>query len=267
MADLPTALALFDQFKKASQEEPLDASKALSLLAQLKIAMTKFTSLPPSSVQSPTMQQELLFAREVLELATMLSIRMQDLAAIERNVAQLKTYYFDYSALLQLTPSQRQFPILGLNLLRLLAQNRIAEFHTELELISQDHYSNVYIKFPILIEQYLMEGSYNKIVSARDDIPADSYRFLMDILLHTVRDEIADCTQKAYEFVPVADMMRTLLMFTSDSEFQTYVKQRGWRLENGLVHFQSKADGRLEVPSLKLITQTLAYAKELERIV
>ena len=37
-----------------------------------------------------------------------------------------------------LQPSQQQHLITGLNLLRLLVQNRIAEFHTELELIPQE---------------------------------------------------------------------------------------------------------------------------------
>ena len=36
-----------------------------------------------------------------------------------------------------LSPSKQQNLITGLNLLRLLVQNRIAEFHTELELIPQ----------------------------------------------------------------------------------------------------------------------------------
>ena len=35
-------------------------------------------------------------------------------------------------------PSQNEQLIAGLNLLRLLVQNRIAEFHTELELIPQE---------------------------------------------------------------------------------------------------------------------------------
>lgn len=37
-----------------------------------------------------------------------------------------------------LQPSKQQNLITGLNLLRLLVQNRIAEFHTELELIPQE---------------------------------------------------------------------------------------------------------------------------------
>ena len=37
-----------------------------------------------------------------------------------------------------LPDSQQEYPIIGLNLLRLLVQNRTAEFHTELELLSPE---------------------------------------------------------------------------------------------------------------------------------
>lgn len=50
-----------------------------------------------------------------------------------RNLNQLKPYYSDLRHLLP--PSQHEHTILGLNLLSLLAQNRIAEFHVELELL------------------------------------------------------------------------------------------------------------------------------------
>ena len=52
---------------------------------------------------------------------------------------------------------------LGLNLLRLLAQGRISDFHIELEAIGSQHLKNIYISHPIAIEQALMEGSYNKV--------------------------------------------------------------------------------------------------------
>lgn len=44
--------------------------------------------------------------------------------------------------------------LLGLNLLFLLSQNRVAEFHTELErLPAKDIQTNVYIKHPVSLEQ------------------------------------------------------------------------------------------------------------------
>lgn len=79
-----------------------------------------------------------------------------------RYMAQLKCYYFDYQNCLE--ESAYKYQLLGLNLLFLLSQNRVAEFHTELELLPMEHIQNdVYIRHPLSIEQYLMEGSYNKV--------------------------------------------------------------------------------------------------------
>jgi 26S proteasome regulatory subunit N12 len=58
-----------------------------------------------------------------------------------------------------------KYELLGLNLLWLLTQNRVAEFHTELELLSpNDIQKNVFIRYPVCLEQYLMEGCYNKVL-------------------------------------------------------------------------------------------------------
>lgn len=54
---------------------------------------------------------------------------------------------------------------MGLNLLFLLSQNRVAEFNTELELLPCNIIeTNIYIKHPVAVEQYFMEGSYNKVM-------------------------------------------------------------------------------------------------------
>lgn len=70
---------------------------------------------------------------QVLELAVLLSVKQSDEAAFERNFAQLRVYYADARTLLP--PSDQEATLTGLNLLRLLVQNRIAEFHTELEVV------------------------------------------------------------------------------------------------------------------------------------
>lgn len=80
------------------------------------------------------------------------------------------------------------YPLLGLNLLCLLAQGRISDFHMHLELIDPALINdNIYIKHPVKIEQSLMEGSYNKVWSARQDVPAEEYLVFMDILMNTIR--------------------------------------------------------------------------------
>ena len=87
--------------------------------------------------------------------------------------------------------------LLGLNLLCLLAQNRVAEFHTELERLPANEIdNNVYIRHPVSLEQNIMEGSYNKDLLAKGNVPAESYNFFIDILMDTVRNEIASCLDK-----------------------------------------------------------------------
>jgi 26S proteasome regulatory subunit N12 len=162
--------------------------EAQQLLGKLKVFMLSFSSLPPASPAAPSaaQQQELLLAREVLEHGALLAIKAMDIPAFERYVAQLKIYYSDCAKTLPESP--RQYPILGLNLLRLLAQNRIAEFHTELELIPTElQATNIYIKFPSQLEQHIMEGSYNKILSAkRDGLFSNECTYFMDMLIGTV---------------------------------------------------------------------------------
>ena len=108
-------------------------------------------------------------------------------------------------------------------LLRLLAQNRIAEFHTELELIPTElQHSNIYIKYPAQLEQHIMEGSYNKVLSAKNEgVFQKEGMYFMDMLVDTVREEIADCSEKAYASIKAADL-QGLLMFTSAKELSEF---------------------------------------------
>lgn len=64
--------------------------------------------------------------------------------------------------------SANKYQLLGLNLLFLLSQNRVSEFHTELELLPQEIiHTNEFIRHPLALEQCLMEGSYYKIFRAK----------------------------------------------------------------------------------------------------
>lgn len=67
--------------------------------------------------------------------------------------------------------------------------------------------ANIHISHPVAMEQFLMEGSYNKIFLSKDDVPAASYTFFMDILLDTVRGEICSCAEKTYEQISVSSGM------------------------------------------------------------
>jgi 26S proteasome regulatory subunit N12 len=115
--------------------------------------------------------------------------------------------------------SERYFSILGLNLLRLLAQNRIADFHSQLvsprrplgirdlsvqadrvctaqETVSTDALASAPVQFPVQVEQAMMEGSYKKassryhpaqVLDMRNNLPLPSYGVFMDMLKETLR--------------------------------------------------------------------------------
>ncbi|KAK9829073.1 hypothetical protein WJX72_003760 [[Myrmecia] bisecta] len=253
----------FEQFKAAINKGDLQSAKRL--LSGLKLSLTKLPALPPFFEKTPSAQQELLLARDVLEHAVSLSVKLQDEAAFERNFLQLKTYYTDTRGVLP--PSQQEPLINGLNLLRLLVQNRIAEFHTELELLSTKEQQSPFVSHAINLEQRLMEGAYNKVLEARRNVPHESYTYFMEKLLTTVRDEIAGCSERAYAHLALPDAKK-LMLFDSDQQALQYAQERGWAVKDGKVFFQMQEDKQAsDLPALDLINHSLTYARELERIV
>mmetsp|Transcript_1270 Transcript_1270/g.4237 ORF Transcript_1270/g.4237 Transcript_1270/m.4237 type:complete len:267 (-) Transcript_1270:145-945(-) len=254
-----------DAFKKAcGGRDPANAEK---LLGALKVKLLQFPSLPPTFQQTPNAQQELALARDVLEHAVLLGVSTRNDVAFERNFLQLKPYYTDAAPLLP--PSQRQSLLVGLNLLRLLVANRVADFHTELELIDQATQRDPRIKFVVDLEQCLMEGAYNKILSARQGAPTADYGPFLEALTATVQGELAGCAEVAYASLDAKEAQK-MLKLPSQKELAALASERGWTVEGGVVHFggADKPDLKAsDIPSLQLIGQQLSYAKELELIV
>lgn len=249
-----------------------DLEECARTLAKLKLALIELDLLSPHSVLTGEVggeeRRKLLVARETVELAALLSVKRKDLAAFERHVAQAKVYYQDARGVID--QSEREYMILGLNLLFLLAHNRIAEFHTELELIPQEGLAHYYIQHPIKLEQHIMEGSYNKVMKAKEDVPAESYAFFMELLMGAVREQIACCIEESFPFVQRADAKK-LLDVRGDAELDALVEERGWTSEGGVFRFSraesQHAAGSIPVMASTVIQRTFDYATELERIV
>jgi len=255
---------LFTELKKAFRNEEEDKCKLL--LAQLKIALVQNGLLPPSPNASKT---DLGVAREILEVGAFFSIRSRDVPSFDRYYSQLQTFYDDYRQVLP--PSPREHPVRGLQLIRLLTQNRIADFHTALEglpISSEQVAADEYLSHPVRLERWLMEGSYAKVWSAREDAPTDEYEFFVDELMGTIRNEIASCEEAAYDSLPLKDAA-TLLFFTNQSELLRFAEGRRWHVDltGGRITFAKTGEDTQEIPKEKLIAQSLIYARELEAIV
>ncbi|KAJ8667630.1 hypothetical protein QAD02_009293 [Eretmocerus hayati] len=264
-AALKDVAAKTQVLKQEWTKTPCNLQKCGELLNQLKIGLTQISFLPTNDTAS---DKELLIARDILEIGVQWSIASQDIPSFERYMAQLKCYYFDYES--SLPESAYKYQLLGLNLLFLLSQNRVAEFHTELELLPADCIqSNIYIRHPLSLEQYLMEGSYNKIFLAKGNVPAASYNFFIDILLNTVRNEIGACMESAFDKISVKEAAR-MLNLSSEKETIQFCTTRKWsQSKDGYFYFGTTNEKKIEepIPSADLVTLAIDYARELEMIV
>lgn len=92
----------------------------------------------------------------------------------DTETAKLKPFYIDYST--ELPPSPNKSAVRGLNLLFLLVENRLAEFHSELELMGDEERAEPCVVFPVRLEQYLMVGSYDQVRAGFNRLPAEVRR-------------------------------------------------------------------------------------------
>lgn len=277
------AKAMFASLKQAFETEPCDYAKCESQLAQLKLQI-----FAGEAGQDPSLM------REMLELACFLSIRREDIDGFERNVAQLKMCY--ESSQQQSPPSTQKHPIIGLYLLHLLAADRISDFHLELELISMNDHENLYIKQPIQLERYLMEGNYEKILESKKDMPQMYYSFFMERLLDTVRQKVGASLEQSYNHLPAQKAAGMLILndVAALQEFAIKENERKareetddtmqdatpasltrrspvglvrWEVRDGNLHFKLTEQKRLELQPLEIMRHTIGYATDLERIV
>lgn len=261
MAD---AKALLNDLSGQVQAKDIESGKIT--LTKLKIWMLDI----PSGQAAPL--ESVILAANSLELGVLLSVADDDLDAFARNMSQLKPYYAALSSsdAASTTNTERKCHVLGLNLMHLLVDNRLSEFHAELELLAEEEASTPFVSFPITLERQLMVGSYDEVLNARSNVPDPSYSFFMENLLETVRDSIADCVEVSYKSMKLADAV-TMMKFESTAELQEYVqeKREDWIVEGGMLTFQPPPMGSkaVDIPSMKLMAQSLSYATELERIV
>ncbi|KAK7204716.1 SAC3/GANP/Nin1/mts3/eIF-3 p25 family-domain-containing protein [Myxozyma melibiosi] len=243
-----------------------DYEKCATLLPPLKLMLAQLNILVPLPSSDPSL---LVLARDILEIGALTSIFLRDDVLFSRYVAQLSSFYALKDKLSP--PSVNEKKLIALRLLLLLSRNDIAEFHTDLETLEDEADTDQYIRYPVMLERWLMEGSYDKVWKAttqRSEVPAEEFAIFADILVDTIRSEIATCSEKAYPSLPLANAQH-LLFFSDESELKDFIEQRGWTVENGRIYFPQEEPDALQngVAMESIIENTLGYARELETIV
>ncbi|VEU39295.1 unnamed protein product [Pseudo-nitzschia multistriata] len=250
---LETATSLLSELK--AKFEAGDVVGGKETLTKLKIHMLDF---PPGS---PSHTQIMV---ESLEIGILMMVEDGDLDSFARNVAQIKPLYASLGA----PGTPRKSHIIGLNLMNLLIDNRLSEFHAELEILTEEESRNPFVTFPINLERQLMVGIYDEVLSVT--VPDSTYQFFVDNLLQTVRDSIADCMEVSYKNMKLSDAM-TMMKFGAEQELLEYIEEcrDDWIVEADTLCFQPPPSGSKagDIPSIKMINQNLSYATEMERIV
>lgn len=275
MNDISQAEAKLRDLHAKIQSEDIDGAK--SCLTELKILILGF----PTGTDAPV--QCVNIATETLEQAALLSLQEGDLTAFARNVSQVKPYYESNTTntTTNTTTNNNKAKLLGLHLMYLLTENQLSEFHAELELLTDVNdtnnnttsvSTNPLVTFPITLERHLMVGSYDEVLNAGAHVPDPAYDLFMDNLLATVRDNIADCLEVAYQTMTL-EAARVRMKFDTLDDLKEYMAEcrDDWILQEDSLSlcFQPPSVGSKasDIPSRPLIKQVLSYATELERIV
>jgi len=256
-----------------------------SLLSKAKLTLLKLNALTPQDSTSPSL---LSLARDVFETGALVSIRAKDPAAFTRYVHQLTPYYelpnekFGGGS----KSSGEKNKITGLYLLLLLTQGDYSGFHTELEGLelremgAKKVEEDKYLGYPIKLERWLMEGSYDLVWRAMEGgklLPSEEYGVFSEILINQIRSEIASSSETAYPSLPISST-KNLLFLPSEGAVVEFAQHRGWLIEDGRIYFPNqKLKGAVNVEagevaeekevSMMAIENTLGYARQLETIV
>mmetsp|Transcript_90074 Transcript_90074/g.179853 ORF Transcript_90074/g.179853 Transcript_90074/m.179853 type:complete len:256 (-) Transcript_90074:537-1304(-) len=252
--------AALSRFKEQIAAGQLD--NAAETLVKLKISMISLQSLPPTLVESSSAAQERAYACDVLENAVLMSVALQDKDGFQRHISQLKPLYV-------VVQGGNKVNTVGLNLMFLLVENRLAEFHSELELLSEAKREAGVVAFPIQLEQYMMVGAFNQVLAAKAAMPSPTFAFFMDSIVETVRDSVAECAEVAYAALSLQAASK-LLMLDSRDELIAFIESSrpSWVVAGEQITFQSKVTTKSSsLSATRLITESLSYASELERIV
>ncbi|CAE6999039.1 hypothetical protein P3342_000946 [Pyrenophora teres f. teres] len=249
--------------------------QSTSLLGKAKIALLHLNALIP---QAKSPRKHLQLARETLELGAIISIRLKDTESFTRYFQQLQPFYSLPESTLPKDGSNAS-KVTGLYLLLLLSEGDYAGFHTQLETLEvaaaqagAKLEADQFIQYPIRLEQALMEGSYDKVwgETKSERVPGEEFGLFTEILIGTIRKEIASCSERAYPSIPISDA-KSLLFLDSEGSVVNFAKESGWIVKDGRIYFPQQEDDYLSrdilVTSDQVIENTLGYARELETIV
>lgn len=168
--------------------KPATLNTAPQLLSRAKLSLLRLNALIPSDDSSA---EHLALARETLELGAFISIRLRDTDSFTRYFQQLQPFY---ALPASKSPSRggkqsNESKVTGLYLLLLLSVGDYAGFHTLLEGLENSEEgkevveTDEFVRYPVRLEQALMEGSYDKVWSEMkgERVPSEEFAIFSEV--------------------------------------------------------------------------------------
>jgi len=187
---------------------------------------------------------ELKLAMDGLEMGATASISSKNFDLFERVFQQLKQFYA--SKELKKQSTNRQY-LQGLYLMYLLVKNKPETFHTEIEQLEFEDLENKFIKLPINVDEYLMDGRYNKVLSLMNKLPDQNFAMFLAEMENTIRNEIAASLQLIHDSMPVKNAIQ-ILHLSDNKGLQTYITEtnRKWSIEGNKLLFQVTSEKKTQ---------------------
>jgi 26S proteasome regulatory subunit N12 len=174
-----------------SSSSTLSYEDTTGLLSRAKLLLLQLNALTPATTTDATL---LSLARDVYEQGALASIRAKNPDAFTRYVSQLRPFYEltgPTGQKIDIAGGERN-KVTGLYLLLLLTQGLYAEFHSELEALATreggsggmaEVEGDRYLGYPIRLERWLMEGSYDRVWKAmkKGEVPCEEFGVFSEV--------------------------------------------------------------------------------------
>lgn len=253
------------------------------LLPAVKLELIKHNLLVPLVANTGNLDQinDLKIAERILEIGALSALLTNDNGAFERFFASLAPFYGSRKLHAQPEINTDTTKIISLNLVYLLSQGLISDFHVHLETIFNSPQYNIekdkYLAFPVLLERNLMEGNYIKIwklLQNEEALPCGEYRHFTATLINTLRHEIAKSIEHTNDCIPVSNC-KTLLYFPQESSnkafeeaLRTDLDVSSWVFHDDVIYFNNgRANAAVAQDNGAIIANVLNYADQIESIV
>ncbi|CAL9728525.1 26S proteasome regulatory subunit Rpn12p [Monosporozyma unispora] len=267
-----------------------DYESCEKLLGPTKVELIKHSLLVPDLQKSNLSESyinDLNITKNILEIGALSSIYLSKFDIYQNYFTQLRQFYFN--DIKELNESNNKSKLISLYLLILLSQGDVTKFHSELEYLDKhikDLENDELLSYPIKVDRWLMEGSYQKawnLLEVGSAVP--ELDVFSKTLMDAIRDEVALSTELAYENLPLINI-KTLLFFNTEKNAEAFALERGWEITNSIVYFHNKERLNNEavqedleeqdenanmtgnkLAQFKLIKKTMDYAINIETIV